>query len=235
MGRGSTAALIPGPIGANTISKGDNGRMKAPGGRHGDFDEWSHNYDQSLLHKVLFDPVHRTVVGAMGTLLRGVPIPRIVDVGCGTGRLLIRLRDQFPYAELHGVDPSAGMIEVARNKADLEGIRIDHGSAEALPFESSSFDAVVSTMSFHHWDDQAAGLAEIGRILRPGRPLILVDVLSDGPFRGLVNRFGRGHGLGFRSRDELDDLLRGAGLRMVASRAVGSGVLPVQIIVTQSG
>src|SRR5258708_39367496 len=47
--------------------------------------------------------------------------------------------------------------------------------AEALPLQDASVDLALSTMSFHHWQDQATGLHEIARVLRPGGFFLLVD------------------------------------------------------------
>jgi ubiquinone/menaquinone biosynthesis C-methylase UbiE len=49
------------------------------------------------------------------------------------------------------------------------------GDVAALAFPDQSFDLVVSTLSMHHWADPAAGLAEIGRVLRPGARALIWD------------------------------------------------------------
>jgi ubiquinone/menaquinone biosynthesis C-methylase UbiE len=53
------------------------------------------------------------------------------------------------------------------------------GDAAALAFPDGSFDLVVSTLSMHHWADPAAGLAEIGRVLRPGGRALIWDFRPD--------------------------------------------------------
>ena len=50
------------------------------------------------------------------------------------------------------------------------------GMAEALPLQDASVDLALSTISFHHWQDQAAGIREIARVLRPGGHFLLVDM-----------------------------------------------------------
>src|SRR2546423_7076859 len=50
------------------------------------------------------------------------------------------------------------------------------GMAEALPLQDASVDLALSTISFHHWHDQAAGIREIARVLRPGGYFLLVDL-----------------------------------------------------------
>jgi ubiquinone/menaquinone biosynthesis C-methylase UbiE len=49
------------------------------------------------------------------------------------------------------------------------------GSGEALPLEDASVDLALSTISFHHWRDQAAGVREVARVLRPGGSFLLAD------------------------------------------------------------
>jgi ubiquinone/menaquinone biosynthesis C-methylase UbiE len=99
---------------------------------------------------------------------------RILDVGCGTGRLLRRLGERWPGAELIGVDPDPEMAAVARRL--VPSARIEVGSAESLPFESARIDLVVSSISLHHWADAQRGLAEVRRVLRTAGTLGLADL-----------------------------------------------------------
>jgi ubiquinone/menaquinone biosynthesis C-methylase UbiE len=78
------------------------------------------------------------------------------------------------------------MIERARANANKQHVRssgtLDFvvGDVAHLPFPDGSFDAVVSTMSMHHWADTAAGLAEIERVLRPGGRAVIWDFRPGG-------------------------------------------------------
>ena len=81
--------------------------------------------------------------------------------------------------EVTGLDLDPAMITRARANTDRAGNRGGRrpsflvGDVAALAFPDRSFDLVVSTLSMHHWADPAAGLGEIGRVLRPsGRALI---------------------------------------------------------------
>jgi ubiquinone/menaquinone biosynthesis C-methylase UbiE len=73
------------------------------------------------------------------------------------------------------------MIERARANANRVGDGDDRrptfhvGDVASLPFPDGSFDLVVSTLSMHHWADPTAGLAEIGRVLRPGARALIWD------------------------------------------------------------
>jgi ubiquinone/menaquinone biosynthesis C-methylase UbiE len=125
--------------------------------------------------------MHRDIVSRTAELVLAVdPAPaRVLDVGCGTGLLVRMLAGRLPDAErLEGIDAAAGMIEVATSTADDPRLNYSTGVAEHLPFPDASFDLVVSTTSFDHWEDQQAGLAECARVLRPGGHLVCADIFS---------------------------------------------------------
>jgi ubiquinone/menaquinone biosynthesis C-methylase UbiE len=136
------------------------------------FDHWASTYEHSWLQRAFFDRAHQATLALAAGI---VPEPgSVLDVGCGTGKLLRRAHTSWPQAQLIGVDPAEGMIEMAKRLTP--NATFFPGMAEALPLEDASVDLVLSTASFHHWQDQAAGLREIARVLRPGGSFILVDV-----------------------------------------------------------
>src|SRR5918992_2207172 len=102
----------------------------------------------------------------------------VLEVGCGPGRLSILLAREHGL-EVTGLDFDPTMIERARDNLDSSQDTRDRnptflvGDVASMEFADRSFDLVVSMLSMHHWADPAAGLAEIGRVLRPdGRALI---------------------------------------------------------------
>ncbi len=169
------------------------------------FDAWAERYDRSPLQRAFFDRVQARVVAAA---LEASPGPRsIVDVGCGTGRLLLRLGRAYPAARLTGVDPAPGMARIAGHRDRITALV---GVAERLPLLAGSTDLVVTTMSFHHWADQRRGLAEIRRVLAPGGHLLLADAVATAwlrPFLALARARSR-----FHTGAELDAMVAGAGL-----------------------
>jgi SAM-dependent methyltransferase len=106
---------------------------------------------------------------------------RVLEVGCGPGRLSIRLARQHGL-DVTGLDLDPAMIQRARATADRRGDGSERqpsflvGDVASLPFPDGSFDLVVSTLSMHHWADPSAGLAEIGRVLRPGARALVWDL-----------------------------------------------------------
>jgi SAM-dependent methyltransferase len=172
------------------------------------FDQWSQRYDRSWLQRMFFGPVHAHVV-AVAT--QAIPQARtVLDVGCGTGRLLGRLAQAYPTARLVGVDAAAGMAHVAVRRDRVAAVV---GVAERLPFRTGSVEVLVSTISFHHWGDQRRGLAEVRRVLVPGGHLLLTDPIVTGwlrPFFALGRARDR-----FHTAAELDAMLGDAGLGAV--------------------
>jgi SAM-dependent methyltransferase len=92
---------------------------------------------------------------------------RVLEVGCGTGLLLSRVREFAP--QVIGVDLSRGMLR----RAVERGHRVGQGSVTALPYAASSFDLVYSFKVLPHVDPLDHGLAEIARVLAPGGVAVL--------------------------------------------------------------
>ena len=106
------------------------------------------------------------------------PGSRVLDVGCGTGELLRRLRAKYPEAILAGLDPVPEMLAVARDKlSGREDLRI--GYADSLPWASGTFDAVVSCNMFHYISHPIQALKEMARVLRPSGVIVLTDWCDD--------------------------------------------------------
>ena len=135
----------------------------------------------------LYDAVsHRLLLGSLfGGIAADVAAAapdgaRVLEVGCGPGRLSILLTRRHGL-HVTGLDLDPAMVERARaNAARPAG---EHGGepsflvgdVASLAFPDRSFDLVVSTLSMHHWADPTAGLAEIGRVLRPGGRALVWD------------------------------------------------------------
>lgn len=106
------------------------------------------------------------------------PAARVLDVGCGTGELLRRLRTKYPGATLAGLDPVPEMLAVARDKLNgNEDFRI--GYADSLPWKSGSFDLVVSCNMFHYITHPVEALREMARVVRHGGSVVLTDWCDD--------------------------------------------------------
>ncbi|WP_433360133.1 class I SAM-dependent methyltransferase [Actinoplanes sp. CA-142083] len=119
------------------------------------------------------------------------PTGRVLDVGCGSGSLAVKLAQAHPKAAVTGVDSWGGDWEYSRDlcvrNAAAEGVAVEFGkeNAAALSFADSSFDAVVSCMTFHEirdFPDKSDGVAEALRVLRPGGSFVFLDLFGDRAF-----------------------------------------------------
>ena len=96
---------------------------------------------------------------------------RILDVGCGAGPVLEALRDRGAFVT--NVDPSAKMLELARQRLG-DGTALQQADLrDPLPFPDGAFDDVIACLVLHYLQDWTAPLAELRRVLAPGGRLIV--------------------------------------------------------------
>ncbi len=126
---------------------------------------------------------------------------RILDVGCGPGVLVSTLASRLASSRLFGIDPSPSMVRIARRRLsefiEQDRIRIEEGDSTSIPFPGS-FDLIVSTYSYHHWNRQQEGLQYLAGRLEKGGTLIIIE-----NFRK-KDTSGKGGGHHSLSRSEAD-------------------------------
>jgi ubiquinone/menaquinone biosynthesis C-methylase UbiE len=95
---------------------------------------------------------------------------RVLEVGCGTGFLILNLWLAGYVEDAYACDISAGMIEVCAESARRLGcdLRLRVADAEQLPYDDEEFDLVVGHAFLHHLPEPDAAFREIHRVLRPG-------------------------------------------------------------------
>jgi ubiquinone/menaquinone biosynthesis C-methylase UbiE len=100
------------------------------------------------------------------------PTDSLLEVGSGPGRGLELAAAQAHAGRVVGVDPSETMLEMARNRNQVQieagRLELHRVSVEQLPFDDTSFDKAMTMNSLHLWSDPVGGLREIRRVLRPG-------------------------------------------------------------------
>lgn len=109
------------------------------------------------------------------------PGQRVLDVACGTGVLARTAAERVGRSgSVVGVDINEEMLAVARRTAP--DIDWRQARAEALPFADGEFDAVISQFGLMFFEDRAAALREMARVLRPGGHLVIAvwDALENG-------------------------------------------------------
>ncbi len=174
-------------------------------------------------HAGRWDNLRRDLFGdgfLLPTLLALLPRDLVVaDLGCGTGEVVAALAPHV--ARVVGIDREPAMIEAAARRTDtLDNVELHAASLDALPLPDASLDAATVMLVLHHVRALDATLAEIGRVLRPGGRLALLDMQAHD--RTEYRRtMGHQH-LGF-DRDALAQAAAAAGLTMTTWRP-----LPVQ-------
>jgi SAM-dependent methyltransferase len=133
----------------------------------------------------VYDPISRFVSAGRWDAWRRFALdyvegPRVLEVGFGTGELLIALAGRG--LEVTGIDASAAMQRVAARKLRSRGVVLPRllASAERLPFAAGSFDTVVSTFPAGYILE-ADTLREIARILRPSGRLVIAGLAVELP------------------------------------------------------
>jgi ubiquinone/menaquinone biosynthesis C-methylase UbiE len=183
-----------------------------------DFDWWALAYETTR-NQIFYGRVHQAVLKLVESRIRPGDL---LDVGCGTGRLLRAAKLRWPDARLVGIDASPRMVEIARRLTPDASLQV--GTAEALPLPDASIDVALSTISFHQWQDQLAGLREVVRVLRPGgycfladvSPVIWLSLWLPGQPRS-------------QTRAEMRRLFRQAGLHVRLQKFVCAGVVLVTV------
>jgi SAM-dependent methyltransferase len=104
----------------------------------------------------------------------GVDFGRVVDIGCGAGRLTKAMAADFE--RVIGVDVADGMLDVARANISESNVEFRLGDGITLPVATSTADAAFSAHAFQHFDSLAlahANFSEIARILKPGATMMV--------------------------------------------------------------
>lgn len=106
----------------------------------------------------------------------------VLDIACGTGDVTFRLHEMLPDADVTGLDLSAGMLEIAKQKLSAmdesakSHIAFTEGDSLALPYEDDSFDLVTVAYGVRNFERLQDGYAEMHRVLRPRGVLCVVEL-----------------------------------------------------------
>jgi demethylmenaquinone methyltransferase/2-methoxy-6-polyprenyl-1,4-benzoquinol methylase len=177
------------------------------------------------------------------------PEDRVLDVATGTGLVARELVRRFGCSVI-GIDQSAEMLAVARERTRGLTVELVEGRAEALPFSDGEFESLTFTYLLRYVDDPAATLRELARVVRPGGTVAMLEfAVPHGVWRPLselwvrvglpgigrlispawheVGRFLGPSIRGFWARNDPVALFREAGLADVHARrlSLGGGIV----------
>ena len=191
--------------------------------------KWDHRaetYDEKRFDFMRF--MQKRTVDLL-SLTRGMAL---LDVGCGTG-WAIRYAASLVggQGKFCGIDISPSMIERAEAQS-TEGTEFRLGHAEQLPYADSSFDRIICTNSFHHYQNPLKVTQEFNRVLKAGGMLYVTDFTSDNLFAEMMDRGQRKREAAhvrFHNTKEFKEFFREAGLDYCGTRTITITTMKVHI------
>ncbi|MCJ1806491.1 bifunctional demethylmenaquinone methyltransferase/2-methoxy-6-polyprenyl-1,4-benzoquinol methylase UbiE [Flavobacterium covae] len=140
------------------------------------FDTISHEYDS--LNRVISFGIDVQWRKNIVKLISTIRPKKILDIATGTGDLAILMKDT-KAEKIIGLDISAGMLEVGREKINKKGlsnqIELILGDSENIPFEENSFDAITVSFGIRNFENLEKGLSEIYRVLKPEGIFVILE------------------------------------------------------------
>lgn len=111
---------------------------------------------------------------------------KILDVGSGTGEIVITLAKKNPALKIYALDLSPTMMAIAKENAEREGVAdriifVD-GDAKRLPFPDAYFDLVISHNFLHHIEDPQIVFAEMKRVVKKNSDILIRDLRRPSKF-----------------------------------------------------
>ena len=136
-----------------------------------------------------FDSFYTRFAGIYDFLIKSLPVwknwlkqtlpyihgQRVLEVSFGTGYLLTQFADRF---QAFAIDYNAAMAQTAKGNLQRQGLdaALQQADVAHLPYADHSFDTLVNTMAFSGYPNGKAALSEIGRVLKPGGVLVMIDI-----------------------------------------------------------
>ena len=183
------------------------------------FNLWAPFYD-CLFTTIFYQAIHQRLLEFVDLKENAA----VLDLGCGTGRLMDRLAAKFPNMKAIGLDLSPEMLREARarNRYRKRLIFVS-GRAESLSFADRQFDAVFCTMSFLHYPNPQRVFDRVSLVLANGGHFYLVDgYRGEDDFSSSVPWVGA---MRLYNRQQREQLGREAGLSKIAHHYLLPGIL----------
>jgi ubiquinone/menaquinone biosynthesis C-methylase UbiE len=159
---------------------------------------WNHNAEKFAKKPVAKPQVFERKIRSTTSRMTSRDV--VLDIGCGTGSLALRLAPHA--AHVHGLDLSSEMIRIARDKASDQ--QVDNVTFHVGPFDESftafedgSLDGICANSLLHLLEDRATALERIYRLLRPGGFFVSSTVclgdgwLPYGPLLWVMRKLGK--------------------------------------------
>jgi ubiquinone/menaquinone biosynthesis C-methylase UbiE len=169
----------------------------------------------------LYDPIVKLMGGdaARQALVEQAdlrPGQRILEVGCGTGTLMLMIKREHKNVDVVGIDPDPKALKKARDKTARAGVSLqfDQGFGDQLPYPDGSFDRVLSSFMFHHLpkEEKRNFVAQVRRVLKSGGSFHLLDFEETGRHGWFAHLVHANHRLEDNTKERVIALMKDAGL-----------------------
>ncbi|TKI58522.1 malonyl-ACP O-methyltransferase BioC [Brevibacillus antibioticus] len=159
------------------------------------FSEKAVSYEKyALVQKKMVDQLRQMVT----EITNENEVRNILEIGCGTGGLTLVIRSRFSAAYYEAVEIAPGMLEQAKNNMEQRGLNCSFSQADAEEWvweqQAKSKDLIVSGACFQWFAKPAHTLKGLGRILKPGAPLVFSTFGPD-TFWELHDSFANAHAI----------------------------------------
>lgn len=142
------------------------------------FDQIAPRYD--LMNSLMSLGLHRLWRRRAIASLLSQQGREFLDIGCGTGDVMLAVLRKAPGVSVTGLDPAPDMLARAQTKLQQAGVakraRLVEGDATAMEFAATSFDGIVCAFCLRNIVDRATALKQMRRVLRPGGTLALLEL-----------------------------------------------------------
>lgn len=190
-----------------------------------EFSKYAPEYDQ---HAVLQQEVAKELVGKILVQPR-----RILDLGCGTGEIAIRLSRKYPKVQVQALDISTGMIQEAQKKMVEQGIDNISFSQEDMEFPAlpeESFDLIISSLALQWANHLAETFKRLYKMLIPEGFFLFSTLgsrslheLRESAKQAFGAKFDYGHN--FPKAKDIEKYLIKAGFKVIQAGSVAKGRL----------
>jgi cyclopropane fatty-acyl-phospholipid synthase-like methyltransferase len=146
-----------------------------------------------------FTEPHEAFVVRFGERFPEFRSGRVLDLGCGTADVTVRLARAYPHVRVHGVDGAAVMLDeggkLVRNADIRDRVSLELVRLPSRALAGASYDAVISNSLLHHLADTRVLWATIASAARPGAPVFVMDLCrpaSTEAAHDIVNTYAAG-------------------------------------------
>lgn len=154
----------------------------------------------------------------------------LLDVGCGTGKVLSELKKYNSKIKLSGIDLSENMLSIAKKNLD-DKVELKVGDSENLPWNDNTFDTILCTDSFHHYPNPEKVIKEMKRVLKKEGKVIIADPWMIMPLRVITNimlRYSNSGDYKIYSKKAIISLLASNGFSKIQWKRINSSSFVVQ-------